>query len=104
MGRPRTKSVSALLQELHISCEQQERELVSLRLIVDRLRTERDELSAQLRFATEHANRETRAAGGLRAELLARNGALRPTSRPPSPLRLTERLDFCCADEGGETT
>jgi hypothetical protein len=84
--------MSVLMQELHVASEQQERELTSLRATVERLRTERDELLAQLRFATEHANRETRAAGGLRAELLSR------TSVP------SERLDFCCAGEGGETT
>jgi hypothetical protein len=76
--------MSRLLQELHVCAEQQEREIVALRATVERLRVERKELLAQARFATEHANRETRAAGSLRIELLER------TSVPK------ERLDFCC--------
>ena len=92
MGRPRARSMSVLLQELHACSEQQEREIATLRATVERLRTEREELLAQVRFATEHANRETRAAGSLRVELLAR------TSVPK------ERLDFCCDSEHGETT
>ena len=92
MIRGRTKSLSKLLSELHGCAEQQEREIASLHATVERLRKERDELLAQVRFATEHANRETRAASGLRVELLAR------TSVPK------ERLDFCCDDEHGETT
>ncbi|HEX9100663.1 MAG TPA: hypothetical protein VF997_00600 [Polyangia bacterium] len=90
MGRSRARSMSTLLQELHACAEQQERELASLRATVERLRGERDELLAQVRFATEQANRETRAAGSLRVELLSR------TSAPK------ERLDFCC--DGEETT
>lgn len=92
MIRPRAKSMSKLLQELHACAEQQEREIASLRATVERLRAERDELLSQVRFATEQANRETRAAGSLRIELLAR------TSVPK------ERLDFCCDGEHGETT
>ena len=92
MVRSRTKSLSKILQELQICAEQQERETLSLRATIEKLRIERDELLAQLRFATENANRETRAAGSLRAELLAR------TSVPK------ERLDFCCDSEHGETT
>ena len=92
MIRSRAKSLSKLLQEVHICAEQQEREMVSLRATVARLRVERDELLAQLRFATEHANRETRAAGSLRVELLSR------TSIPK------QRLDYCCDGELGETT
>ena len=92
MIRPRAKSMSKLLQELHACAEQQERELAALRAAVDRLRAERDELLSQARFATEHANRETRAARSLRIELLAR------TSVPK------ERLDFCGDGEHGETT
>jgi hypothetical protein len=80
------------LQEVHACAEQQEREIATLRGAVERLRTERDELLAQVRFATEQANRETRAAGSLRVELLAR------ASVPK------ERLDFCCDGEHGETT
>lgn len=91
MGRPRTRSMSAIVQELYACSEQQEREIAALRAMVDKLRVEREELLAQVRFATEHANRETRAAGSLRIELLAR------TSAPK------ERLDFC-GDEHGETT
>ena len=92
MGRPRTRSMSVIVQELYACAEQQEREMAALRTTVDRLRVEREELLSQLRFATEQANRETRAAGSLRIELLAR------TSAPK------ERLDFCCDDEHGETT
>lgn len=92
MIRSRTKSLSKLLQEVHACAEQQERELETLRATVERLRVERDELVAQVRFATEQANRETRAAGSLRVELLAR------TSVPK------DRLDFCCDGEHGETT
>ena len=84
--------MSVLLQELHACSEQQEREIARLRATVERLCFEREELLAQVRFATEHANRETRAAGSLRVELLER------TSVPK------ERLDFCCEGEGGETT
>ncbi len=90
--RGRAKSMSKLLQELHACAEVQERELATLRATVERLRGERDELLAQVRFATEHANRESRAAGSLRIELLAR------TSIPK------ERLDFCSDGEHGETT
>ena len=92
MIRSRTKSLSKLLQEVHACAEQQERELAGLRATVERLRVERDELVAQVRFATEQANRETRAAGSLRVELLSR------TSVPK------DRLDFCCDGEHGETT
>lgn len=92
MGRTRARSMSVLLQELHTCSVEQERELAALRSTVDRLRVERDELLEQLRFANEQANRETRAAGSLRAQLLSR------TSVPK------EQLDFCCAGEGGETT
>jgi chromosome segregation ATPase len=92
MIRPRAKSLTKLLQELHACAEQQEREVASMRATIDQLRGERDELVAQLRFATEHANRETRAANSMRIELLAR------TSPPKA------RLDFCSDDEHGETT
>ena len=93
MIRSRTKlSLSKMLQEVHACAEQQERELASLRATVERLRVERDELAAQLRFATEHANRETRSAGSLRIELLSRTSVPR------------ERLDFCADGEHGETT
>jgi hypothetical protein len=91
MGRPRVRSMSVLLQELYASSEQQEREIATLRATVERLRVEREELLAQVRFATAQANRETRTAGSLRVELLAR------TSAPK------ERLDFCDS-EHGETT
>ncbi|HEY1585077.1 MAG TPA: hypothetical protein VGH63_05265 [Polyangia bacterium] len=92
MIRGRTKSLIKLVQEVHACAEQQERELAALRATVERLRSERDELVAQVRFATEQANRETRAAGSLRIELLAR------TSVPK------ERLDFCGDGQHGETT
>lgn len=92
MIRARAKPLSRLLQELHTCAEQQEREIATLSATVERLRVERDELLAQLRFATDQANRETRAASSLRIELLAR------TSVPK------ERLDFCCHNEHGETT
>lgn len=92
MGRARSRSMSAILQELLACAELQAREVATLRATVEKLCRERDELMAQVRFATEQANRETRAAGGLRAELLARTSVPR------------ERLDFCCAEDGGETT
>jgi hypothetical protein len=92
MFRSRPKPLSKLLQEAHTCAEQQEREIALLRATVEKLRGERDELLAQARFATEHANRETRAASSLRIELLAR------TSAPK------ERLDFCCEGAHGETT
>lgn len=92
MFRGRTKSLSKLLQEVHACAEQQEREIATLRATVEKLRSERDELLAQVRFATDQANRETRAAGSLRVELLSRTSVPR------------ERLDFCCEGEHGETT
>lgn len=92
MIRGRTKSLSKLMQEVHACVEQHEREIAALHATVERLRVERDELLAQVRFATEQANRETRAAGSLRIELLSR------TSPPKG------RLDFCCEGEHGETT
>jgi hypothetical protein len=92
MGRPRAKSMSVLLQEMHTWSVEQERELGALRATVERLRSERDELLGQLRFINEQASRETRAAGSLRAQLLSRTSVEK------------EQLDFCCAADGGETT
>ncbi len=92
MGRPRPRTISVILKELQISVEAHDVETARLRLQLERVTRERDDLAQQLRFTIEHANRETRAAGGFRAELLARS-----TVAP-------ERLDFCCADEHGETT
>jgi hypothetical protein len=83
--------MATLLQQITSCAEIQEREIAFLRAQVERLRTERDDLAAQLRFATDHANRETRTAGSLRQQLLARTSVA------------SERLDFCC-DGGGETT
>jgi uncharacterized coiled-coil DUF342 family protein len=83
MIRGRTKSLSKLLQEVHACAEQQDREIATLRATVEKLRGERDELLAQVRFATEQANRETRAAGSLRVELLSRTSVTK------------ERLDTC---------
>src|SRR5882724_1119807 len=91
MAQPRAKSMSTLLEQITSCAEQQEKEIAFLRSAVERLRTERDELLAQLRFAADHANRETRNAGSLRAQLLAR------TSVAP------EKLDFCCGADA-ETT
>ncbi len=92
MGRPRPRTISVLLRELQACVDDAERDRAQLRAQLERVTRERDDLAEQLRFAVEHANRETRAAGGFRAELLARS-----TVAP-------ERLDFCCADEHGETT
>ena len=92
MFRSDAKRLSKLLQELHTCAEQQEREIATLHATVEKMRVEREELLAQLRFATEHANRETRAASSLRVELLARSSVPK------------ERLDFCCGGEHGETT
>src|SRR5262249_21735362 len=91
MIRPAAKSMSALLRELHTCVEEQERELRALQVELVLLRCEREELLEQLRFATDLANRETRTAASLRAQLLARTSVA------------NERVDFCCG-AGGETT
>src|SRR5438105_13210129 len=90
MVRSRARSMSVILQELGSSLAHQDREMAALRTAVARLNGERDELLAQLRFTSEQANRETLAAGNLRAELLSR------TSVPGA------KLDFCCAGDGHE--
>ena len=92
MGRPRQRTISVIMKELHSCVEERDRDMQRVCLQLERVTKERDALAQQLRFAIDHANSETRAAAGLRAELLAR-------STVPS-----ERLDFCCADEHGETT
>jgi hypothetical protein len=92
MGRPRTRTISVIMKELQSCVDERDRETATLRAQLDRVTKERDDLVAQLRFAVDQANRETRAAGSLRAELL---------SRATVP---HERLDFCCEDEHGETT
>jgi hypothetical protein len=91
MAQPRAKSMSTLLKQITSCAEVQEKEIAVLRATVERLRSERDDLLAQLSFANENANRETRSAGSLRAQLLARSSVA------------PERLDFCCGPEG-ETT
>jgi hypothetical protein len=91
MAQLRAKSMSTLLKQITSCAEEQEKEIAMLRATVQRLRTERDELLAQVRFAADQANRETRTAGSLRAQLLSR------TTVAP------ERLDFCC-DADAETT
>ncbi len=83
--------LSVLLRRLSEAAERQERELDSLRALLLDMRIERDTLLEQLQFATDYANRETRAAASLRAELLER------TSAPNE-----ERHDYC--GDGHETT
>jgi hypothetical protein len=80
------------MKELQSCVDECDREMSNVRAQLEYVTQERDDLAEQLRFAIEQANRETRAAGSLRAELLAR-------STIPH-----ERLDFCCNDEHGETT
>jgi hypothetical protein len=92
MKRPPPRPVSVLLKELHSRFEERERETARLRAQLDRMTKQRDDLTEQLRFAIEQANRETREASSLRAELLAR-------STVPE-----DRLDFCRLGEHGETT
>ena len=92
MARPRQRTVSVIMNELQSCLDERDGEMRRVRLLLDRVTKERDDLAQQLRFAIAQANSETRAAAGLRAELLAR-------STVPH-----ERLDFCCADELGETT
>jgi hypothetical protein len=84
--------MSIILRELLGCIDDRSSELATLRAEVARLRKERDDMAGQLRFAIDQANRETLAASRLQAELLAR------TTVP------TERLDFCCDHDHGETT
>lgn len=92
MARPRPRTISAIMKELHSCVDERDREMANVRAQLERVTRQRDDLAEQLRFAIDHANRETREAGSLRAELLAR-------STIPQ-----ERLDFCCNGEHGETT
>jgi len=84
MAQPARSRCPPLLVQITSCAEEQEKEIAFLRSAVERLRTERDELLAQIRFAADHANRETRNAGSLRAQLLARSSVA------------PEKLDFCC--------
>jgi hypothetical protein len=79
------------MKELQHRFDASDRETAKLRAQLERVSKQRDDLAEQLRFAIDQANRETREASRLRAELLAR-------STTPS-----ERLDFC-SGEHGETT
>jgi hypothetical protein len=92
MGRPRQRTISVIMKELQGCVDEREHELATMRAQLARARQERDDLAAQLRFAIEQANRETRTAAELRAELLSRTSVAH------------ERLDFCCDDEHAETT
>lgn len=92
MGRPRPRTISTIMKELQSCVDERDHEMANVRAQLERVTRHRDDLAEQLRFAIDQANRETRAAGSLRAELLARS---------TSP---NERLDFCCNDEHGETT
>jgi hypothetical protein len=92
MARPRQRTLSVIMKELQSYVDERDRELAAVHAQLARALTERDDLAGQLRFALEQANRETRAAAELRAELLARTSVAH------------ERLDFCCSDEHGETT
>jgi hypothetical protein len=82
-------TVSMLLRELQIASDKRERDIEALRETIAKLRRERDGLLAELSFALTAANRETRAAASLRAELLARTS-------------VKERHDYC--GDGHETT
>jgi hypothetical protein len=84
--------MSSLLQKLTECAQQQEHEIAFLRATVERLRKERDELVAQVKFAADTANRETLNAAKLRSELLSRTSVAK------------DKLDFCCSFDHGETT
>ena len=90
MKRPPPRPVPVILKELQSRYDERDRETAKLRAQLDRVMKQRDDLAEQLRFAIEHANRETRTASSLRAELLARSTVAE------------EQLDFCGAE--GETT
>lgn len=92
MPTRRQRSMSALLADLKALDEAHEKELATLRRLIERLKTERDELAAQVRFVSAQANRDTLAAAKLRAELLERSGGGE-----------ADRFDFC-GGEGCETT
>ena len=92
MGRPRPRTISVIMKELQGCVDERDRELAKLHAQLERARKERDDLAEQLRFAIDQANRETREASSLRAELLARSTTVH------------ERLDFCCEGGHGETT
>jgi hypothetical protein len=84
--------MAELLQELHDCSAQRDKELLDLRELVARLLSERETLLAQLQFANQQANHETRAAASFRAQLLTR------TSAP------ADRVDFCSEFDDAETT
>ena len=92
MARPRQRPISVVMKELQSCVDERDREMHSVRAQLERVTRERDDLAQQLRFSIDHANSETRVAASLRAELLARSTAA------------SDKLDFCCADEQGETT
>jgi hypothetical protein len=92
MAFRRRKTMAELLQELRDCSAQRDKELQDLRELVARLISERDELLAQLQFANQQANHETRAAASFRAQLLTR------TSAPE------HRVDFCSEFDEAETT
>lgn len=92
MARPRPRTMSVIMTELQRCVDERDREMSIVRARLEHVTKERDDLAQQLSFAIGQANRETRAAGSLRAQLLARATVPR------------ERLDFCCDAEHGETT
>jgi hypothetical protein len=89
MKKPST-TISMLLRELSVATDMKEREVEALRATIAQLRRERECLLSELSFALAAANRETRAAASLRAELLARTSVAH------------ERHDYC--GDGHETT
>jgi hypothetical protein len=74
MRRP-SKPTEAALDQFAQWMEQTRRTMDAMRAELDALKLERTELLAQLRFATEQANRETLAAARLAAELKGRRSA-----------------------------
>jgi hypothetical protein len=92
MSRPRPRPVSLIMKELQSCVDERDREMAKLRVQLERMTTQRNDLAEQLRFAIDQANRETREASSLRAELLARSTTA------------DERLDYCRLGEHGETT
>ena len=74
MRRP-PKSNEAALDQFAKWMEQTRREMEAMRAELEALKRERNELAAQLRFATDQANRETLAAAKLAAELKGVRGA-----------------------------
>jgi hypothetical protein len=87
MTRRPTGSVDAALAAIQTWMKETKRVVDALRAEVELLRKERVELTAQLRFATDQANREVIAAATMKQEL----DSVR--SLPPIPARDLEAFD-----------